>query len=121
MSVCIAGGGALTKLAVAAFTLMWTHTIEKTRWEEDWRVTGGHLVIVEARVEGSGAGMEPPADAVLAGGMYRWHPQLPPLTALTLRRAPEAGDWKICAGGSCRTLAALLGRDADPVQISGCP
>jgi hypothetical protein len=51
-------------LALAAFTLVWTHSIEKVDWQEDWHVTPDGLELVQARVKGSGAGMEPP----LAGG-----------------------------------------------------
>ena len=67
MSLCILAAGKTTVLAVSAFTLSWTHSVEKTRWEEDWRVTPAGLEIVEARVKGSGAGMEPPEGAVLEG------------------------------------------------------
>ncbi|MFX6230366.1 DUF1850 domain-containing protein, partial [Acinetobacter baumannii] len=29
----------MKSLAVAAFTLSWTHSVEKVEWQEDWRVT----------------------------------------------------------------------------------
>ncbi len=32
------------------FTLAWNHTIEKIRWEEDYRVTPDGLLLGEARV-----------------------------------------------------------------------
>ena len=51
-----------------AFTLAWNHTIEKIRWEEDYRVTPDGLLLGEARVKGSGAGMEIPDDAGLRDG-----------------------------------------------------
>ena len=65
MSLCILAAGKTVTLAVAAFTLSWTHSVEKTRWEEDWAITPAGLQIVEARVKGSGAGMEPAEGAVL--------------------------------------------------------
>ena len=72
MSLCILAAGKTTVLAVSAFTLSWTHSVEKTRWEEDWRVTPAGLEIVEARVKGSGAGMEPPEGAVLKDGWWTY-------------------------------------------------
>ena len=120
MSLCIAAAGLVVQVAASSFTLSWTHTIEKTRWEEDWRVEGDGLVIDEARVQGSGAGMEPPAEARLEGGFYVWAPDIPPVPELVLRRAPEAGDWTLCAAGRCATLGDWLVGEADPVRIRPC-
>ncbi len=92
--------------------LAWTHSIEKIEWQEDWRVTPQGLEIVEARVKGSGAGMEPPPEARLSGGWFRWHPKLAPLPEVALGNSGLAGEWRICAGGACRTLSDLLGRPA---------
>lgn len=118
MSLCLAAAGAAISIATSAFTLSWTHTIEKTRWEEDWRIEGGRLALVEARVKGSGAGMEPPPEARLEEGFYVWRPNTPPLAEIVLRRAAQAGDWTLCAGGRCAPLGEWLGRDADPVRLS---
>ncbi|MGO4839058.1 DUF1850 domain-containing protein, partial [Rhizobiaceae sp. 2RAB30] len=38
MSLCVVAAGKTTVLAASLFTLSWTHSVEKTRWEEDWRV-----------------------------------------------------------------------------------
>ena len=76
MSLCILAAGKTTVLAVTAFTLSWTHSVEKTRWEEDWRVTPAGLEIVEASVKGSGAGMEPPEGAVLKDGWWVYRPKI---------------------------------------------
>jgi hypothetical protein len=121
MSLCIAAAGLAVEIAVSGFTLAWTHTVEKTEWQEDWRIEADRLLLVEARVQASGAGMEPPVDARLVGGFYTWHPHLPPLPEIVLRRAPQADDWRLCAGERCATLAELLGGDADPVRISVTP
>ena len=64
MSLCLAAGAITASLAIQAFTLAWAHSIEKIRWEEDWRVEENQLHLVEARIKGTGAGMEPPPDAV---------------------------------------------------------
>jgi hypothetical protein len=125
MSLCIVGGGVAVQLAVASFTLAWTHTVERTEWRETWRVEEGRLVLEEARVKGSGAGIDPPPEARLEGGFYVWRPNLMPLPAIVLRRAPQAGDWRLCAGDRCAPLGEWLGRHADPVRLTaasgGCP
>lgn len=121
MSLCLTAGAVVTRLAVASFTLAWTHSIEKTRWEEDWRVAGDRLVIVTARVKGSGAGMEPGPGAVLADGWWRWTPKLPPARDIRLARSdilPEG--WSLCAEGNCRTIAGA-GETADAVVLTACP
>jgi hypothetical protein len=120
MSLCLAGGGVVAKLALAAFTLTWLHTIEHTRWQEDWTVAGDRLVIVAARVENSGAGMDPPAGSVRVGDFWQWHPHVPPLPEVVLRRAPMAGDWNLCAGGTCHPFGYWLPADADPGTMKPC-
>ena len=71
MALCLSASAVSAVLAINGFTLAWMHSIERVRWEEDWRFAGEQLQIVAARIKGSGAGMEPPDDAVLQGGA--WH------------------------------------------------
>jgi hypothetical protein len=113
-----------TKLvyATAAFTLAWTHSVEKTRWEEDWRLTTAGLEITEARIQGSGAGMEPPPDAVFDGHAWHYRPKLPPQKAITLARSgATGGSWQICFAGACRDLPERSGTAEDPVVLEPCP
>jgi hypothetical protein len=117
VSLCLAAAGLAVEIAASAFTLSWTHTVEKIVWQEDWRVEAGRLVLDEARVKGSGAGMEPPQGAALRGGFYVWRPDVPARPELVLRRAAEAGDWRLCAAGRCAALGEWLGSGADPVRI----
>ena len=109
LSLCLASAGAVKALSVAAFTLAWIHSIEKVEWQEDWRVTPSGLELVEARVKGSGAGMEPPPEARLHGGWFRWKPARPVMSEVTLGNSGAAGEWRLCAGGKCRTLSDILG------------
>jgi hypothetical protein len=95
MSLCVLAGAKTTVLALSAFTLSWTHSVEKIEWQEDWRVTPAGLEIVEARVKGSGAGMEPPEDAVLRDGWWHYRPVIGPLPELVLARSDAAGNWTI--------------------------
>ena len=121
--LCLGAGAAVAWLAVQSFTLAWTHTVEKTEWQEDWRVTPAGLVLVESRIQGSGAGMEPPEGARLEGGFWRYRPDLPPIPELRLARSAVASDWRLCFEGSCRPLGALLPPAAGdaPASLRPCP
>lgn len=120
--LCLLAGGAVTRLAVTAFTLAWVHSIEKIPLEDDWVVEPAGLLMVESRIKGSGAGIEPGEGARLQGGWLRWHPEAPPIPELVLRRSgyPGTGDWTLCTDGTCRPFSALLPPDADPVTLAPC-
>jgi hypothetical protein len=118
MSFCILAAGKTTVLAVSAFTLSWTHSVEKTRWQEDWRVTPVGLEIVEARVKGSGAGMEPPEGAVLAGGWWTYRPKIGPQPTVKLAASGATGaGWTLCADKTCLDLGNEAG---EAVELSAC-
>jgi hypothetical protein len=110
MGVCLGLAGVIwAQLPASSFTLAWNHTIEKIRWEEDYRVTAQGLVLVEARVRGSGAGMEIPADARLENGSWHYRRSLPPIQPLKLGRAQEAGDYELCLDQLCHPMSRWLG------------
>jgi hypothetical protein len=116
MSFCLLATGLAVHVTASAFTLSWTHTVEHTLWQEEWRVESERLVLTEARIKGSGAGMEPPPEARLEGGFYVWSSGLA-RAEIMLRRDPHAGDWRLCANGRCAELGDWLGTDADPVIL----
>lgn len=118
MSLCLAGAETL-RLAVTAFTLAWTHSVEHVRWEEDWRLTPAGLELVAARVRGSGAGMEPPAGAALVDGWWVYAPRVPPQRELVLAASGATGEgWTLCAAGRCLELGA---RPGPAVRLTPCP
>jgi hypothetical protein len=123
MQFCLLAAGALIHLHTAALTLAWTHSIEKTRWEEDYRATPAGIVVSEDRIQGTGAGMEPPSDAKFDGKWWRYTPKLPPQRQVILRRSGmTVGDWQVCIEGQCRTMASYLpDKKADPVTLKICP
>lgn len=122
MPLCIAAGALVATLAVESFTLAWTHSVEKTRWEEDWRIVGGRLHLAEARIQGSGAGMEPPAGAVLERGTWRYAPDLAPLARLRLADSTYTAGYELCFDGRCRPLAELAARaENEPIELFACP
>ena len=120
--LCLTAGLIAATLPLQAFTLAWTHSIEKIRWEEDYRIVDRRLVLTEARIKGSGAGMEPPADAVLKNGVWHYRPALAPLEALRLSHSPYAAGYEICSNARCRPLAGVLTGIADTqtIVIAAC-
>ena len=115
LSLCLASAGIVKTLSIAAFTLAWTHSVEKIDWQEDWRVTPQGLELVQARVKGSGAGMEPPPEARLINGWFQWRPNAKPMPQVVLGNSGAAGEWRLCQDGNCRTLAEILGH---PVGVN---
>ena len=56
IEVCLLLAGAVAaRIPDDAFTLRWTHSIEKILWEEDYQVKGKTLLMTGYRVRGSGA------------------------------------------------------------------
>jgi hypothetical protein len=106
--ICLAAGALAATLHVSQFTLAWMHSIEKIRWEEDWRVVQGKLVMDEARVVGTGAGMEPPPDAKLVGGVWHYKPAVAPLSEVDLAHSPFTKDYQVCIANHCTPMAQLL-------------
>jgi hypothetical protein len=122
MNLCLVIGAKQTLFATTAFTLVWTHSVEKTSWSEDWRLTPQGLVIIEARIEGSGAGMDPPPDAVFDGRYWRYRPDLPPQPSLHLARSGATGSsWAICFSGTCHPVPEAKGKDEEPALLEPCP
>ena len=115
LSLCLASAGIVKMLSVAAFTLAWTHSIEKVEWQEDWRLTPQGLELVQARVKGSGAGMEPPGDARLVDGWFQWKPARAPMPELVLGNSGAAGEWRLCSDGKCQTYI-----HATRIVLHGC-
>jgi hypothetical protein len=118
--ICLLAGKLVAPLMAGAVTLAWTHSVERIGWEEDWRAGPAGLELVEARVRGSGAGMEPPPGAKLTDGVWAWKPSLPPQREVVMRRSGATADWRICIAGRCRPMEAYLPAEADPVAMKVC-
>lgn len=114
IGLCIGLAGMVwAQLPTPDFTLAWTHTIEKIRWEEDYRVTAEGLQLETARIRGTGAGMEVPDGAELRDGSWQYRPRLPVLSQLHLGRSPAAGDYQVCFAGACQPMANWIGPPRD--------
>lgn len=110
MSACLLAGGLVVTLAAPAFTLDWTHSVERTGWRESWVITPEGLRLVEAAVRGSGAGMDPGEGARLVNGWWVWAPALPPQPDLWLAASGATGaGWRLCSGGHCHDLGDTAG------------
>jgi hypothetical protein len=122
LTLCLASAGVVKVLSLAAFTLVWTHSVERSDWQEDWRVTPKGLELVQARVKGFGAGMEPPADARLVDGWFQWQPRRAPMPEVVLGNSGAAGEWRLCNDGSCRTLSEIFGYPigVSVIKVSAC-
>ncbi len=120
--ICLVAG-----ILIAGFgddiTLRWTHSIQRSVWEEDFRREGEGLRLIEARVQGTGAGMEPPAGAVLEDGVWRYRPDLQVLPQVLLRHSPYVTPYTVCGNGMCRTLPAWLPGlpEETTVALTPCP
>ncbi|CAO3403804.1 DUF1850 domain-containing protein [Azospirillum palustre] len=115
-------GALLASLPGAAFTLSWTHSIEKTEWREQWTVEAGRLRLVEARIRGTGAGMEPGPDArMTADGWMAWRPDLPPQDSVTLAASGFTAEHRLCVGGDCRRLPGWTGIADRAITLRACP
>jgi hypothetical protein len=118
VSLCILAGGTVTAFAVSSFTLAWEHSVERIAWAETWRIEGAELRLVEARVRGSGAGMEPGPGARREAGWWVWTPSEPPVHELALAASgATGGGWRLCHTGGCLTLGATPG---PPIRLDAC-
>jgi hypothetical protein len=117
--LCLASGAAEAVLAIAGFTLAWQHSVEKIRWEESYRVEAGALVLEEARVQGSGAGMEPPLTSVLKDGFWRWQPKQT-MPELLLTRSEFTPDYQLCIRDHCQSLAEIVPPAAAVTRLWAC-
>lgn len=123
VAVCLVLGAKTVSLDTQRFTLAWTHSVEKIEWQEDYILRDGHVVLVEARIAGTGAGMEPPANAVLRDGQWHYAPDLPPLDELRLTLSSYTADYRLCWNGACHRLGDLVDSRGDlgVVTIRACP
>ncbi|MCO5730508.1 DUF1850 domain-containing protein [Rhizobium sp. SSA_523] len=122
MSLCLVAAGKTAVLAVSAFTLSWTHSVEKVEWREHYAVTPAGLVLTEAAVKGSGAGMEPGDGAVLREGWWVWRPDRKPLPKLDLAASgATVSDWQLCHADGCLDLGKAAGADTQIMPCSRTP
>jgi len=116
----IVAGIVRATLPAPDFTLSWMHSVQKSRWEERYHVERDGLRLVTARVQGSGAGMEPAPAATLRDGWWTWHPQTA-VRELRLTRSDYTSDYTLCWRDRCRTLGDLVGATDDGAVVTVRP
>ena len=121
-AICLALGARHVSLPTDRFTLAWTHSVEKTEWQEDYAISGAGLKLTEARIQGTGAGMELPPDALFREGWWHYVPHVPVLPELRLTLSPYTADYRLCWQRQCRSLATLVGakRPEGVVTVRPC-
>lgn len=117
-ALCILLSGKTTIIAASFFSLSWTHSVERSEWQEDWQITETGLVLTQARIKGSGAGMEPPEGAKLIEGWWIFKPNLPAQKSLILASSGRTGGgWRLCTSDRCIDLGKTAG---PPIRLSHC-
>ncbi len=124
-AICLLVAGALrATLPGPDFTLAWEHSVEKIAMGRALRrSTAIALRLVEARVGGSGAGMEAAAGATLADGAWTWRPAAPPLPELRLTYSTFTRDYRLAARDALRDARRRLPAplaDGDVVTVRAC-
>ncbi len=123
-AVCLLLAGIVqATLPTDEFSIAWNHSVEKTRWEESYRVVGDRIELTAARLQGLGAGMEPPPGAVLERGWWHWRANGDALLELRLTFSTYTADYQLCWKQRCEALATVLGwqpADGDVVSVRPC-
>ena len=119
--LCLTAAAFSLALPLQTFTLAWTHSIEKIRWEEDYRVSGKVLILTEARVRGTGAGMDIPDQAVLRNGVWHYKPDMSEFPSLSLARSPYTADYELCWDGKCKSMVDVVGPVDQVRQVNVAP
>ncbi len=121
-TICLLAGALSAVIPSPTFTLQWSHSVEHILWQEDWRLEGDRLSLVEARIRGSGAGMDPPEGAVLRDGVWHYHAERH-IERLLLSSGTGQPEYLLCADGHCRALTDWLGGPAaqGSVELAPCP
>jgi hypothetical protein len=133
LGICLALSSAPSEtvyIGTSAFTLAWTHSIEKQRWEEDYQVVRRTepqkdvsqpvLIPGRSRIKGSGAGMEPGPDSVWVDGWFSYQPAQSPLELLRLSRSFYTEDYSLCINNRCRGMSEILPSDGGITLLWAC-
>jgi hypothetical protein len=108
-------------LPAQQFTLRWQHSIEKIEWAEDYELAGPWLHLSQARIRGSGAGMEPPDGATLFDGAWHYRLSDPWRREIVLARSGFVPDYELCIAGQCQRLWHWMPLAAGPTTLRACP
>jgi hypothetical protein len=121
LCIGLVGGTLVHSLPTTSVTLSWTHSIEKTRWEEDYVVDGTVLYLREARIKTSGAGMDPPAGAVWRNGWWSYRPALDRIPEVVLANSNFVDGYTLCwSQSACEPMDVFVPKGT-PVKLMPVP
>ncbi len=116
--LCVAVGHYAVAVYAPRFTLSWKHSMEYVEWRETWKVRTKTMQVVEARIKGTGAGMEPPRHAVLKDGWFIYTPKSPPQEQLVLPDSGFTRPMRLCLPKDvCRSIRTFLPREAPKDEL----
>ncbi len=121
-ALCLSAGSLQVTLPLPSpqFTLHWQHSIEKIAWDEDYELAGPWLHLSQARIRGSGAGMEPPEGAALFNGVWHYRLSDPWRREIVLARSEFVPDYQLCFAGRCQALWHWVPVAAGPTTLRTC-
>jgi hypothetical protein len=121
-ALCLSAGSLQVTLPLPSpqFTLHWQHSIEKVAWDEDYELAGPWLHLSQARIRGSGAGMEPPEGAALFNGVWHYRLSDPWRREIVLARSEFVPDYQLCFAGRCQALWHWVPVAAGPTTLRTC-
>lgn len=104
------------ELPVRTFTLKWVHSIERSGWEETWRVTADGFLPVSARIKTGGSGMEPPPSSNFLDGWYVYVPNIGPVLEIVIPDSDFTPPMQICVQDDCAPLSKAADRKPDDIR-----
>jgi hypothetical protein len=114
LSLCLASAGIVKALSVAAFTLVWTHSIEKVEWQEDLARYHAGIATGAGAGQGSGAWHGAAAGGAAGRRLVSMEPSAAPMTEVVLGNSGAAGEWRLCADGQCGRCPEIFGASGRP-------
>ena len=78
-----------------SLSLSWQHSVEKSDWQELYGLDAKGFLLKQVNIQGSGAGMDIPAEAVLINNYYTYYPKRR-FDHLRIRYSPYTSDYHLC-------------------------
>lgn len=123
LSLCLIYGLQTIPLETNHLTLTWMHSVEKIRWEEDYERQDAVIKLQAARIQGSGAGMDPPEDAIFKNGFWSYQPILEAQPSYLFRLSRYTKNYEICIADQCRIISDYFTNNQplqDVVELTVC-
>lgn len=119
--LCLAIGASIVIIGSQP-TISWMHSVEKIKWEEDYRAQGKLLELTHARVRGSGAGMEIPNNSKPVNDYWQYTPNINTFKKVYLTHSKYTETYTICQASICKSLSEYFPNinDYEVVELFVC-